>query len=155
VAEITPLYLDTSAAFKLILSEEKGSDELISFLESKKPYSLVSSSLLDLEIQSIIRRLSKDQSFHEDINYLENLSSHLLKRIILKPISDKVLAEAIAIVKKSKISGRLRSLDALHFATFLSYASTLPKIILITSDASLIQLAEEYNMKVYNPEVEV
>jgi predicted nucleic acid-binding protein len=155
VAVITPLYLDTSAAFKLILSEEKGSSELITFLESNKPYSLLSSSLLKLEIQSIIRRLSKDQSFHGDIDYLGNLSSHLLKRIIQKPISDNVLAEAIAIVKKSIISSRLRSLDAIHFSTFLSYASTLPKIVLISSDASLIQLADEYKINVFNPEVEV
>ncbi len=155
MAVITPLYLDTSAAFKLILSEEKGSSELITFLESKKPYSLLSSSLLKLEIQSIIRRLSKDQSFHGDIDYLENLSSHLLKRIIQKPISDNVLAEAIAIVKKSIISSRLRSLDAIHFSTFLSYANTLPKIVLISSDASLIQLADEYKINVFNPEIQV
>ena len=155
MAVITPLYLDTSAAFKLILSEEKGSSELITFLESKKPYSLLSSSLLKLEIQSIIRRLSKDQSFHGDIDYLENLSSHLLKRIIQKPISDNVLAEAIAIVKKSIISSRLRSLDAIQFSTFLSYANTLPKIVLISSDASLIQLADEYKINVFNPEIQV
>ncbi|MBP6740421.1 MAG: PIN domain-containing protein [Leptospiraceae bacterium] len=155
MAEITPLYLDTSAAFKLILSEEKGSSELITFLESKKPYSLLSSSLLRLEIQSIIRRLSKDQSFHDDIDFLEYLASILLKQIIVKPISDNVLTEAITILKNSNISSRLRSLDAIHFSTFLSYVNTLPKTILISSDASLIQLADEYKLNVFNPEVEV
>jgi hypothetical protein len=66
-----------------------------------------------------------------------------------------ILSEVITIVKKTNISSRLRSLDAIHFSTFLSYTSTLPKTILISADASLIQLADEYKMNVFNPEVEV
>ena len=37
MANITPLYLDTSAAVKLFLPEEKGSEELKDFLQSSKP----------------------------------------------------------------------------------------------------------------------
>ncbi len=152
MANITPLYLDTSAAVKLFLPEEKGSEELKDFLQSSKPYSLVSSSLLQVEIQSVLRRLSRMQISSEDLLSLENLASQLLKHVIQKPITEKVMEDAIHILKHSNISGRLRSLDSLHFATFLSFTFLFPYTTLITSDTSLFQLAVEHNLKVFNPE---
>ena len=41
------------------------------------------------------------------------------------------------------------------FKLILSYANTFSKTILISADFSLIQLAGEYKMKVFNPEVEL
>lgn len=152
MAVITPLYLDTSVAIKLFMQEEKGAENLLKFLESKEPYSLLSSSLIKLEIQSVIRRISKDESIIVNLDSLQMISSKLLEHIVYKPITEDVIKNAIHLIQISGISSRLRSLDAIHFATFQLYLSILPNIILLTSDKSLENLAKEYNCKMFNPE---
>ena len=149
---ITPLYLDTSAAFKLILPEEKGADNAKIFLENKKPYGFVSSTLLQLELHSIIRRITKTPPFEYDAPYLGRLANDLILKIFLKPLTEKVIQEAIITIQNSGIINRLRSLDALHFSTFLIFCEIFPNIILMTSDRSLVQLAEEKKAQVFNPE---
>ncbi|MCB1193597.1 MAG: hypothetical protein KDK90_24375 [Leptospiraceae bacterium] len=92
---INPLYLDTSAAIKLFLPDEKGSFELKNFIESKSPYSLLSSSLIKVEMYSIVRRISRTQSVSFDIDYLKEVISELLSYIVIKPITDKVIDDSI------------------------------------------------------------
>ena len=60
--------------------------------------------------------------------------------------------DSIYILNNSNISGRLRSLDALHFASFIAYKKIFTNTILLTSDNSLIELANEYHHEVFNPE---
>ena len=140
-----------SAAIKLIDQEESGAENLVRYLK-KGNRVLISSVLLQIELHSYLRRIRRSSGVNlEIVEYFENLSSHLLFRLILRPINSSQLEEAAVYLQESQIQGCLRSLDAIHFASFCEYADRIAVTVLLSADDSLIDLARENNKSSFNP----
>lgn len=151
MAVITPCYLDTSAAIKIIDQGEAGAGNLAEFLKRGRR-SLISSVLLKIELQSYVRRIRRDTSIDQKVaEYFETLTGHLLSRIILRPINPDQIELAAGYMQESEVKGRLRSLDAIHFASFSEFAENFAHTVLISADDTLIELAQEHKRECYNP----
>jgi len=117
------LYWDTSALL-IRLFGEPGNESLTSYLAGLGEIESFSSRLLGVEIQSAFRRRTHDQSFLiEMIRKLELEYVKLEGMFNFMTLTDAVINRARGLLEHSGVSGRLRSLDALHFATYLELAS--------------------------------
>lgn len=126
------VYLDTSAAAKLLVDETE-SDALAAYLdEAGAERDLVSSALLETELRRLAVRLGLDQLAVTD----------LLARVDLVDPPRSLFHEA------GLLPGtHLRSLDALHLATALRVdADTL-----IAYDARLLDAARSLGLRVHSP----
>ena len=126
------VYLDTSAAAKLLV-EEAESEALAAHLDGiGGEQDLVSSALLETELRRLAVRLALDQSAVSD----------LLARVDLVDPPRSLFHEA------GLLPGpRLRSLDALHLATALRVdADTL-----VAYDARLLDAARSLGLGVHSP----
>ena len=126
------VYLDTSAAAKLLV-EEAESEALAAHLDGiGGEQDLVSSALLETELRRLAVRLALDQSAVSD----------LLARVDLVDPPRPLFHEA------GLLPGpRLRSLDALHLATALRVdADTL-----VAYDARLLDAARSLGLGVHSP----
>jgi len=126
------LYLDASAAAKLLVDEVE-SDALVAFLdESVDVQELFSSAVLETELRRLAVRLELDQSAVTD----------LLARVDLVDPPRSVFHEA------GLLPGRhLRTLDALHLATALRVGADT----VVAYDARLLAAARTLGMSVQSP----
>jgi len=124
------IYLDTSAAVKLI-SDEPESDGLRSFLDEGRP--VVSSDLLETELRRIGVRHHVDQV----------LITAVLDGVSLTPLTRDQFREAGLYPQIG-----LRSLDALHLAGALGVEASA----ILTYDVRLSEAAQAYGLKVIVPE---
>jgi uncharacterized protein len=126
------LYLDTSAAAKLLV-EEVESEALAAYLDGTVDgQELISSALLETELRRLAVRLELDQSTVTD----------LLARVDLVDPPRSLFHEA------GLLPGpRLRSLDALHLATALRVASDT----FVAYDARLVAAARSIGLSVHSP----
>lgn len=99
------IYLDTSAAIKLIVAEPE-SAELVDFLTARESEVLMSSGLLRVELYRALHRIEAEQS-------VQVQAEQLLGGLHLRPV-DAVLHRAAGLDGQ-----HLRSLDAIHLATAL------------------------------------
>lgn len=117
---------------------------------------LISSALLEVELYSYLRRLRRTTSTDGEVaDYFANLISHLLFRVILRPINSTQLELAVTHLQGCQIQGRLRSLDAIHFASFYEFANRIQGTVLLSADDSLLGLARENNRATFNPLTDV
>jgi len=126
------IYLDTSAAAKLLVDEAE-SGALAAYIdEIGAEQDLVSSALLEIELRRLAVRLGLDQSAVTD----------LLARLDLVDPPRSLFHEA------GLLPGtQLRSLDALHLATALRVdADTL-----VAYDARLLDAARSLGLGVHSP----
>ena len=126
------LYLDSSAAAKLLVDEAE-SAALASYLDkSVDEHAIVSSALLETELRRLAVRLELDQSAVTD----------LLARVDLVDPPRSLFHEA------GLLPGtQLRSLDALHLATALRVdADTL-----VAYDARLLDAARSLGLPGHSP----
>jgi uncharacterized protein len=126
------LYLDTSAAAKLLVDEAE-SEALATYLDGTvDDHDLMSSALLETELRRLAVRLELDQSEVSD----------LLARVDLVDPPRSLFHEA------GLLPGtHLRSLDALHLATALRIdADTL-----VAYDARLLDAARSIGLGVHSP----
>jgi len=126
------IYLDTSAAAKLLVDEAE-SGALAAYIdEIGAEQDLVSSALLEIELRRLAVRLGLDQSAVTD----------LLARLDLVDPPRSLFHEA------GLLPGtQLRSLDALHLATALRVdAETL-----VAYDARLLDAARSLGLGVHSP----
>lgn len=126
------VYLDTSAAAKLLVDEVE-SVALAAFLDGiGAEQAVVSSTLLETELRRLAVRLELEQSAVSD----------LLARVDLVDPPRSLFHEA------GLLPGRhLRSLDALHLATALRVdADTV-----VTYDARLLEAARSLGLGVHSP----
>ena len=126
------VYLDTSAAAKLLVDEVE-SNALAAFLdEVGDEEDVVSSALLETELRRLAVRLKLDQSE----------VSGLLARVDLVDPPRSLFHEA------GLLPGRhLRSLDALHLATALRVDAEA----LVAYDARLLDAARSLGLGVHSP----
>jgi uncharacterized protein len=126
------LYLDTSAAAKLLV-EEVESEALAAYLDGTVDgQELISSALLETELRRLAVRLELDQSTVTD----------LLARVDLVDPPRSLFHEA------GLLPGpQLRSLEALHLATALRVDSDT----FVAYDARLVAAARSIGLSVHSP----
>lgn len=126
------VYLDTSAAAKLLVDEAE-SGALAAYLDGiGDEHDVVSSALLETELRRLAVRLELDQSAVTD----------LLARIDLVDPPRSLFHEA------GLLPGtHLRSLDALHLTTALRVDAD----ILVAYDARLLEAARSLGLGVHSP----
>lgn len=124
------IYLDTSAAVKLI-SDEQESDGLRSYLDGGP--TLVSSDLLETELRRIGIRHDIDQV----------LITTVLDGVTLTPLTRDQFREAGLYPQAG-----LRSLDALHLAGALGIEASA----ILTYDSRLAEAARAHGLEVVAPE---
>jgi predicted nucleic acid-binding protein len=126
------LYLDTSAAVKLIVDEEE-SEALAAYIDSSmNEQELVSSALLETELRRLAIRLEFDQSVVTD----------LLARVDLVDPPRSLFHEAGLLP-----GAHLRSLDALHLATALRVDCEF----FLAYDKRLVDAARAVGLSVQSP----
>ncbi len=126
------LYLDTSAAAKLLVDEDE-SEALAAYLDGTVDgQELISSALLETELRRLAIRLELDQS----------MVTELLARVDLVDPPRSLFHEA------GLLPGtHLRSLDALHLATALRVDSDT----FLAYDARLLDAARAIGLEVNSP----
>ena len=126
------LYLDTSAAAKLLVDEDE-SEALAAYLDrTVDGQELISSALLETELRRLAIRLELDQSMVTD----------LLARVDLVDPPRSLFHEA------GLLPGtHLRSLDALHLATALRVNSDT----FLAYDPRLLDAARSIGLRVNSP----
>jgi uncharacterized protein len=128
-----PIYLDTSAAFKLVKSEAESS-ALRSWMEDQSD-GFISSVLLEVELCRSVLRIDPR---------LLPAAHHLLESIDLIDLSRAVTDSATRVGHSA-----LRSLDALHLATVLMVRSDVS--LVVTYDLRLQLSVEAYGIEVVAP----
>lgn len=132
------IYLDTSAAVKLIHPEEH-SASLVVWLRERPAAPLVASALIEVELTRSLRRL--DGEFALPI-------AALLRGLHIITLAPEVLRRA------SQYENRfLRSLDALHLASaqLVSEQAGLPLTACVTYDHQLAVVASRHGLPVVAP----
>ena len=126
------VYLDTSAAAKLMVAEPESSDlaNYLTRLDPEEP--LVSSALLETELRRLAVRLDLEQG----------VVTGLLARIDLADPDRSLFHEAGLLP-----GGTLRSLDALHLATAVRVGVRL----LVAYDRRLLDAAGGVGLEVFSP----
>lgn len=126
------VYLDTSAAVKLLVEEDESS-ALAQWLAGRTES--VSSALLRTEIVRTIRRRLPER--------LER-ARRIATRVTLVAIDDEILNRAGDLEPRA-----MRSLDAIHLATALRLADDLDA--LVTYDRRMIEAARALGLPVASP----
>lgn len=143
------LFFDSSALVKYFQPEE-GTDVVISLI-SDSQNTIWLSDLARLEFISAIHRRFR----MEEINAteLENVSADFIEALSdfkLKKIGNAVLEESEALIKNLGKTMGLRTLDAIHLATFNLF-NQLAEIIFVACDEILLRAAQSLDAKVINP----
>lgn len=135
------MYIDTSAFVKLYV-EEPDSEACEAIVAGN---ALVSSRLLYCEFRSaLLAKVSRGIVSPESGTKIWNLFERdvATNDIHLLSINDLLLQDATNIVAEFNPSGRLRTLDALHLATYLSVEAGP----IFTKDRRMIQAAERMGL---------
>ena len=126
------IYLDTSAAAKVLVDEAE-SEALTAYLDDERSNTeIVSSALLETELRRLAGRLGLDQSAVSD----------LLTRIDLIDPSRSIFHEAGVLPGPT-----LRSLDALHLATALRIEAD----VVVAYDPRLLDAARDLGLAIDSP----
>lgn len=126
------IYLDTSAAAKVLVDEAE-SEALTAYLDDERSNTeIVSSALLETELRRLAGRLGLDQSTVSD----------LLTRIDLIDPSRSIFHEAGVLPGPT-----LRSLDALHLATALRIEAD----VVVAYDLRLLDAARDLGLAIDSP----
>lgn len=128
------IYVDTSAAAKLVLSEPE-SNALAAFLVERITVPLVSSALLYPELVRAVTRHAPA---------LADRARGLLERIMTVPLARDIVVDAATIGNPL-----LRTLDALHLATAVTIRSELD--VIVTYDKRLGDAASALGLVVAAP----
>jgi uncharacterized protein len=129
------IYLDTSAAAKLI-KEERGSAELAVFITERIGVPLVSSALIYPELIRAVGRVDAD---------LVPRATSLLQRIMTVPMATDVVLSSATVGNPL-----LRTLDAIHLATALVIAEEISAFV--TYDKRLAEAAATAGLNVETPQ---
>lgn len=122
------IYLDTSAAYKLLSREPELSEVEALFAEGAE---LLSSRLLEIELQAAVLRRG---------GALEDVAA-ILRRVELDAVDDEIIDHALS------LQAGLRALDALHLSTALLYGTDVSAIA--TYDRGLALAAERHGLAVH------
>ena len=119
------IYLDTSAAYKLLSREPGAAAVEALFVDG---VGLLSSRLLEVELHATVERHGGS---HEDVEAI-------VRRVDLDAVDDDVVDHALA------LRSGLRAMDALHLSTALLYGGTVAEIA--TYDKELAAAAQRFGL---------
>ena len=141
-------YLDTSAALKLYLSNESGTEFMRTLIEDATPdESFYISSFGLLEVKAaIVRRISVAGVVESALSQFSQDMADLLEIVRL---NEYILYQALSATENC----RLRAGDAIHLATALSLAATTTQqVFMVSSDAELLEASEAAGIGVLDPQ---
>ena len=128
-----PIYMDTSALVKLVISEPE-SDALSEHLEASG-CQMTTSLFSEVELVRAVNRV--DDTLHQVV-------SRLLDRQVVLPITDSIRARAGYLLPKG-----IRSLDAIHLATAVEIQPNLDSVV--SYDDTLLKAARSFGLQVHSP----
>jgi len=145
-------YLDSSALLKRYRTE-KGTETLDELFESNRDIDLVTtSSFTVLEVISVITRLFRINTLSRRSyqRLLGDLRQDVRQTIVLQPVADTVLAEAVRLI----MDHSLRAPDAVQLATALSVRNENQErsTFMLCSDVRLKRACEGSGLAVIDPE---
>lgn len=125
---MTAIFLETSALLRMLFGEEGGSMVLERLRNTDR---VVASRLIRVEAERVLIRLSLDRPRnHSQVLALERELKHLWPRLDFIEVTREICDLAGRIAPRS----RLRSLDAIHLATYFRVKELDPGIELLTFD---------------------
>lgn len=142
------LFFDTSAFVKYLV-EEKGSDVIRELIEdpSNDLYGL---SLIRLETYSALFRRAKNNEIQNDkLVELCEIIDEVIGYWIVDSVTDDVMQEAETLIRKFGLNPGLRTLDALHLASFNLNAE--PDWHFVCADSRLCNIVKTLGYKTINP----
>ena len=119
------IYLDTSAAYKLLSREPEAAAVEALFAQGS---GLLSSRLLEIELHATVDRRGGS---HEDVDAI-------VRRVDLDAVDEEILDHAL------DLRSGLRAMDALHLSTALLYATAVTEIA--TFDRELAAAAQQHGL---------
>jgi predicted nucleic acid-binding protein len=138
------IFLDTSALVKLF-SDEAGSDSIKAFNDDPDNIIWIS-ELASIELISAVFRKVRNNQLDE--NLLPELIGNIEKQIQMYRIlllDTLIVEKAKTLVTQYGSKIGLRTLDALHVATFL--AEDMPELIFVSADKNQIDTVRELKKK--------
>jgi uncharacterized protein len=141
-------YFDTSALLKFYHVED-GTDKVSDLI--KTPGNIVYiSELAKIEfVSALFRRLRCGELEKSDLSEALSLFNEDVKRFFIEPLHDAVIKEAKQLLMKYGENSGLRTLDALHLASFVLL--NLKDGIFVAADLILIEVADRMGLKTLNP----
>ena len=142
------LFFDTSALVKLF-HHEPGTERLQQLLVDAHT-SPHASELARLEFYAALyrRRREKNIGYRGLVAVLEEFEAEWTAYVV-EPLGPLVTQEAIALLKEFGEVHGLRTLDALHLATFVLLADE--DWIFVVADSRLAEIARKRGFQVFNP----
>ncbi|VEN74709.1 PIN domain protein [Candidatus Desulfarcum epimagneticum] len=142
------LFFDTSALAK-IFHKEAGSEAVIGLIQNQNA-ELWISELARVELVSALhRRFRMHEINAEQLKTVLGILGKELKNFHSEPLGSGVLAEAEKLIRDYAGTIGLRTLDALHLATFLLISETDWKFVV--ADNALLKAAAQLNIQIFNP----
>ena len=142
-------YQDASAIAKLYLPDEQGADFMFELLASRSLSDiLVTSALSFVEVKSAISRRISNASDKSAL--LEAYDKDIQDLFRLLPVRDEIIVGAGSVVERH----RLRAGDAIHLATALDIAASIPQVFMVTSDVELLEAAEAAGLGALDPQMD-
>lgn len=144
-------YLDASAIAKRYFQDEQGSRFMLEFLAHPSPEDRLVTSLLSIvEVKAAISRRIENPSRRTTL--LASIDDTLHAQFELQPV-DMDIIELAGVIAEAL---RLRAGDAIHLASALSVAANNDpsQIIMISSDAELLDASESAGIGALDPQAE-
>jgi predicted nucleic acid-binding protein len=105
----------------------------------------VSSSLLQVECTTVLRRLPRGGMSEEDRREAERRLGGALEEVTIKPVDEEIAA----LVRDTPGLSGCRALDAAHLATALYFRDAGdPELVLCTFDARMAKIADRVGLRV-------
>jgi len=130
---VTAVFLETSALLRMLFGE-KGGDSVVQRL--RKADRAVASRLIRVEAERALIRLGLDHpKLQRKLMEIERELKHFWPKLDLIEITPEICERAGRIAPRS----RIRSLDAIHLATFFKIKELEPSIEMLTFDERIQQ----------------
>jgi len=143
------LFFDTSALVKFF-HQEKGTNVVASLI-SDTDNEVWISELARLEFRCALhRRFRMKEINEEELNKVFDGFSEEYSKFNTKKVGRAVLSEAELLVNHLGRSLKLRTLDAIHLATFNLF-NELAEMLFVAADEILLRAAQSIGAKVINP----
>lgn len=143
------LFFDSSALVKFF-HQEKGTDVVVSLISDTDNEVWVS-ELARLEfVCALHRRFRMKEINEEELNKVLDGFSEEYSKFNTKKVGRAVLSEAEVLVNRLGKSLKLRTLDAIHLATFNLF-NELAEMPFVAADDTLLSAAQSIGAKVINP----
>jgi len=128
---MAPLFIETSALLHVVLRQERAPEVRARMREASR---IIGSRLLVIEMERALLRIGLDNPGTELLTHrLEGELRSFWSRVDLFHITDSVCRLAGQVAPRS----RLRTLDAIHVATFLEAKKKIPDLGLLTFDTRI------------------